>query len=48
MQDTKVAVQELAQKITGAMPALGSSERQLVVQLYRLSARPADEPVECR
>jgi alkylmercury lyase len=36
MQNTKVAVQELAQRITGAMPALGSSERQLVVTLYRL------------
>ena len=36
MQNTKVVVQELARKIMRAMPALESSEQQLVVQLYRL------------
>jgi len=46
MQSTKVAVQELAQKITGAMPTLGSSERQLMVQLYRLLG--TGEPVSPR
>ncbi len=46
MQSTKVAVQELAQKITGAMPTLGSTERQLVVPLYRLLGE--GEPVSPR
>ena len=46
MQNTKVVVQELARKIVRAMPALGSNERQIVVQLYRLLG--AGEPVSPR
>ncbi len=46
MQNTKVAVQELAQRITGAMPALGSSELQLVATLYRVLGE--GEPVSPR
>ena len=36
MHSIKVAVQELAEKITSAMPALGPTDRQLMIQLYRL------------
>ncbi len=45
MQNTKVAVQELARKITHGMPAIGSNERQIVVH-YRLLG--AGEPVSPR
>ncbi len=46
MQNTKVAVQELARKITRARPVLESTERQIVVHLYRLLG--AGEPVSPR
>ena len=46
MQKSKASVQQLAQRIMGAMPALGSSERRLVVKLYRLLGE--GEPVSPR
>ncbi len=36
MPNTKVALQELAQKVMSVMPALGPNDRQLMIQLYRL------------